>query len=75
MRKGCLKPMLEGIPGMALHVYPSDVTDGEWAILVPLLPLAKRCQACSACGCQRLLKGQFPLGMTGSKLVTTHSNR
>ena len=32
---------LEGIPGMAVQVYPSDLVDVEWALLTELLPTAK----------------------------------
>jgi transposase len=31
----------EGIPDMALQVYPSDLTDAEWEAIAPLIPPAK----------------------------------
>jgi hypothetical protein len=27
--------------GKPMEIYPSDMTDGEWAILEPLIPSAK----------------------------------
>jgi transposase len=37
----CLTQVLEGILGMAVPVYPSDLTDDAWALLAPLIPSSK----------------------------------
>src|SRR5262245_46008039 len=37
----CVQHLSEGIFGMAIPVYPSDLNEAEWAVLAPLIPAAK----------------------------------
>ncbi|HEX9037382.1 MAG TPA: hypothetical protein VF808_10370 [Ktedonobacterales bacterium] len=37
---GCTQ-LSEGIFGLAIPVYPSDLTEAEWAVLAPLIPASK----------------------------------
>jgi putative transposase len=37
----CLTQISEGILGMALPIYPSDLNEAEWALLAPLIPFSK----------------------------------
>ena len=57
--------MSEGIPGMALPVYPSDLTDAEWALLSPFLPAAKPGGRPRSIDLRCMLNGLFYLVRTG----------
>jgi putative transposase len=50
---------------MASQVYPSDLTDGEWAILDPLLPLAKAGGRPRSVDLRRIVNGLFYLARAG----------
>ena len=49
-RNACLKHLSEGIPGMAIQVYPSDLTDAKWALLAGLLPADDAAEGADAGG-------------------------
>ena len=57
--------MAEGIPDMALPVYPSDLPDAEWALLSPFLPPAKPGGRPRSIDLRRMLNGRFDLVRTG----------
>ncbi|HEX9036382.1 MAG TPA: IS5 family transposase [Ktedonobacterales bacterium] len=44
---------------MATHVYPSDLTDAEWALLAPLIPPAKPGGRPRSVDIRRILNGLF----------------
>jgi transposase len=46
---------------MALPVYPSDVTDAEWAVLSVLLPPAKPGGRSRSVDIRRIINGLFYL--------------
>ena len=50
---------------MALPVYPSDLTNEEWALLSPLLPPPKRGGRPRSIDLRRMLNGLFYLVRTG----------
>jgi putative transposase len=55
----------EGIPGMAIPVYPSDLADAEGALLAPLLPLAKPGGRPRTVNLRRIVTGLFSLVRSG----------
>src|SRR5690348_10748599 len=68
IRNMCLKHLSEGIPGMAIPVYPvypSDVNDAEWALLVPLIPSAKPHGRPRSSDMRRITNGVFYVLRTG----------
>ncbi len=50
---------------MALHVYPSDLSDAEWAVLCPLIPSAKPGGRPRSVEIRRILNGIFYVLRTG----------
>jgi putative transposase len=50
---------------MALPVYPSDLTDAEWALLAPLVPPAKLGGRPRTVDLRRIVNGLFYLVRTG----------
>jgi hypothetical protein len=64
-RNACLKPILEDIPGMAVQVYPSDLTDAEWALASALLPATKPGGRPRSVDVRRILNGLFYLVRAG----------
>lgn len=61
----CLKQISEGILGMALPVYPSDVNDAEWALLAPLIPTSKPHGRPRSSDMRRITNGVFYVLRTG----------
>jgi len=64
----CLTQISEGIPGMAIPVYPvypSDVNDAEWALLAPLIPASKPHGRPRSSDMRRITNGVFYLLRTG----------
>jgi hypothetical protein len=52
-------------PGMALPVYPSDLSDAEWAVLASLLPSAKPGGRPRSVNIRRIVNGLFYLVRSG----------
>jgi transposase len=50
---------------MAFSVYPSDVNDAEWALLAPLIPLAKPGGRPRSVSMRRIVNGLFYRLRTG----------
>jgi putative transposase len=61
----CLTQISKGIPGMAFPVYPSDVNDAEWALLVPLIPTGKPRGRPRSSDMRRITNGVFYVLRTG----------
>ena len=57
--------MSKGVPCMASHVYPSDLSDEEWSLLAPLLPAAKPGGRPRSVDVRRILNGLFYLVRSG----------
>jgi putative transposase len=60
-----LTQISEGIPGMAIPVYPSDVNDAEWALLAPLIPSSKPHGRPRSSDMRRITNGVFYVLRTG----------
>ena len=58
---------------MAIPVFPSDLSDAEWALLVPLLPSAKPGGRPRSVDLRRILNGLFYLVHSGCASVPGHS--
>jgi putative transposase len=61
----CLTQISEGIPGMAVPVYPSDLTDAEGALLAPLIPASTPHGRPRSSDMQRISNGVFYLLRSG----------
>jgi transposase len=66
----CLTQGLEGILGMAVPVYPSDLTDDAWALLAPLIPSSKPHGRPRSSDMRRLTNGVFYVLRTGCAWVS-----
>ena len=53
------------IPLMVSHVYPTDLSNQEWAVLAPLLPPAKTGGRPRSVDLRRILDGIFYLLRSG----------
>ncbi len=60
-----LTQISEGILGMAIPVYPSDVKDAEWAVLAPLIPTSKPHGRPRSSDMRRITNGVFYILRTG----------
>ena len=65
IRNVCLKHLSEGILGMAIPVYPSDLNDEEWALLAPLIPTSKPHGRPRSSDMRRITNGVFYVLRTG----------
>jgi putative transposase len=61
----CVQHLSEGIFGMAVPVYPSDLNDAEWALLAPLIPTSKPHGRPRSSDMRRITNGVFYLLRTG----------
>jgi len=59
------KPIVEGIPGMVVPVYPSDLTDAVWAVVSGLLPPGKPGGRPRSVDVRRILNGLLYLVRAG----------
>lgn len=55
----CLTQISEGILGMAVPVYPSDLNDAEWTLLAPLIPTSKPYGRPRSSDMRRITNGVF----------------
>jgi len=60
-----LTQISEGIPGMEIPVYPSDVNDAEWALLARLIPTSKPHRRPRSSDMRRITNGVFYVLRTG----------
>jgi hypothetical protein len=64
-RNMSLTQISEGILGMVIPVYPSDVNDAEWALLAPLIPTSKPGGRPRSSDMRRITNGVFYVLRTG----------